>query len=193
MRKGLEQTQSLWPAVRVAFAWVHRAARILKNEKGLSARDLVRRFRALLGALSRHQAKAGSLAPALAHFLKVTRSYWPGLFHCYRVADLPRTNNALEQLFGSSRYHERRTTGRKVSSPALVLRGSVRLIAATATRLRSRSATDLQPRDPARWQRLRQQLQDRQETRRRGLRFRRDPQAYVQQLEAELLKLVLPS
>ena len=193
MRKGLEQTRSLWPAVRLAFAWVHRAARILKNEEGLSARELMRRLRALLGALARHQAKAGRLAPALAHFLKVTRSYWPGLFHCYRVTDLPRTNNALEQLFGSNRYHERRTTGRKVASPALVLRGSVRLLAATATRLRSRSAMDLQPRDLAHWQQLRQQLQNRQETRRRGLRFRRDPHAYVQQLEAELLKLALPS
>lgn len=193
MRKGLEQTSSLWPAVRLAFAWVRRAAHILKNEEGLSARDLMRRLRALLGALTRHQAKAGRLAPAIAHFLKVTRSYWPGLFHCYRVTDLPRTNNALEQLFGSNRYHERRTTGRKVASPALVLRGSVRLLAATATRLRSRSAMDLQPRDLARWQQLRQQLQNRQETRRRGLRFRRDPHAYVQQLEAELLKLALPS
>lgn len=177
----------------MAFAWVHRAAYILKNEEGLSARDLMRRFRALLGALSRHRAKAGSLAPALAHFLKVTRSYWPGLFHCYGVADLPRTNNALEQLFGSNRYHERRTTGRKVASPALVLRGSVRLLAATATRLRSRSAADLRPGDLAQWQQLRQRLQDRQETRRRGLRFRRDPEAYVQQLEAELLKLALLS
>src|SRR3712207_9435478 len=59
----------------------------------------------------------------------------PGLFHCYAVPDLPRTNNGLEQLFGSQRYHERRATGRKAASPAAVLRGEVRLIAATATRL----------------------------------------------------------
>ena len=30
------------------------------------------------------------------HFLKVFRSYWPGLFHCYDVEDLPRTNNDLD-------------------------------------------------------------------------------------------------
>ena len=30
------------------------------------------------------------------HFLKVFRSYWPGLFHCYDVEDLPRTNNNLD-------------------------------------------------------------------------------------------------
>jgi hypothetical protein len=177
----------------VAFAWVHRAARVLRNEAGQNAREVLRRFRALLGAMARHRAKAGTLAPALAHFLKVTRSYWPGLFHCYDVPDLPRTNNALEQLFGSHRYHERRTTGRKVASPALVLRGSVRLLAATATRLRSRSAAELQPRNLVAWRRLRRDLEQRQETRRQGLRFRRDPEAYVRNLEAELLKLILPS
>src|SRR3712207_8535790 len=39
-------------------------------------------------------------------------------------------------LFRSQRYHERRASGRKAASPATVLRGEVRLIAATVTRLR---------------------------------------------------------
>lgn len=179
--------------MRVAFAWVHQAARILKNADQLGEREVRLRLRGLLGAMVRHRGKAGSLAPAITHFLKVTRSYWPGLFHCYRVPGLPRTNNDLEHLFGSNRYHERRTTGRKVASPALVLRGSVRLIAATATRLRSRSGEELQPPSPDAWRCLRQQLAARQQVRRAGLRFRRNPQAYLQQLEAQLLMLTLPS
>lgn len=149
-------------------------------------------MRGLLGAMARHRGKAGTLAPALMRFLKVTRSYWPGLFHAYTVAGLPRTNNDLEQFFGSCRHHERRATGRKSASPALVLRGSVRLVAAAATRLRPRSGAELRPRDPAQWQRLRTQLQARQRIRRCGLRFRRDPHAYLRQLEAELLRLTLP-
>ena len=28
LRKGLEQTSTLWPAVRTAFAWVHQAERL---------------------------------------------------------------------------------------------------------------------------------------------------------------------
>ncbi len=32
-------------------------------------------------------------------------SYWAGLFHCYAVPDLPRTNNDLEHYFGTARYH----------------------------------------------------------------------------------------
>ena len=89
------------------------------------------------------------------HFRKVTRSYWPGLFRCYDVADLPRTNNDLEQFFGSYRYHERRASGRKVAWPGTVVRGSVRLVAAAATRLRPIEGADLVPSDLAAWRELR--------------------------------------
>jgi hypothetical protein len=177
----------------VAFDWVHRAAHILKNAEERSAPEVMRSLRSLLGAMARHRERAGTLAPALTRFLKVTRSYWPGLFHAYAVEGLPRTNNDLEQFFGASRHHERRATGRKGASPALVLRGSVRLVAAAATRLRSRSGAELQPRDPAQWKCLRRQLGARQHIRRCGLRFRRDPQAYLRLLEADLIKLALPS
>ena len=105
---------------------MHGAARILNNVAGLDAAAVARRFAGLVAAIGRHRAKAGALAGAVDHFLKVTRSYRPGLFHGYAVADLPRTNNGLEQLFGSYRRHERRATGRKANSSATVLRGPVR-------------------------------------------------------------------
>lgn len=143
--------------------------------------------------MARDREKAGALAPAIDRFLKVSRSYWPGLFHCYSVKGLPGTNNDLEQFFGSSRHHERRATGRKSAPLGLVLRGSVRLVSAAATRLRSRSGAELQPRDPERWKQLRQQLDARCHTRRRGLQFRRDPKKYLKNLEEQLGKLALPS
>ena len=115
-----------------------------------------RRYRGLLGAMARHAERARNLSGALATFGMVTRSYWPGLFHCYEVADLPRTNNDLEQLFGAHRYHERRCSGRKVASPGLVVRGSVRLPAALATRLRGEvRGEDLVPSDVDAWRELR--------------------------------------
>jgi hypothetical protein len=191
--KGLEQTRDLWPDVRVAFAWVHAAARILNNAEALNAPEVQRRLQTLLDVMARDREKAGALAGAVDRFLKVSRSYWPGLFHCYSVEGVPRTNNDLEQFFGSSRHHERRATGRKGASPGLVLRGSVRLVAGAATRLRSRTGAELQPRDPARWKQLRQQLEARRHIRRRGLRFRRDPKAYLSDLENQLGKLTLPS
>ena len=85
LAKGLEATASQWPDVRVAFGWVHRAAAVLRNKTGVDGAGVRRRYRGLIGAIARHRRAAGRLAEAFAHFLKVTRSYWPGLFHCYEV------------------------------------------------------------------------------------------------------------
>ena len=79
--------------------------------------------------------------------LKVTKSYWKGLFRCYRFPDLPRTNNDLEHCLGSARYHERRASGRRNASPAMVVRGSVRVVAALATPPEGLTATDIRPAD----------------------------------------------
>jgi hypothetical protein len=142
--------------------------------------------------MTRDAEAAGSLRQAVGHFLKVTRSYWPGLFVCDDTVDLPRTNNDLEQFFGSYRYHERRASGRKVASPGTVVRGSVRLAASAATRLRPVDGADLAPSDPARWRLLRTTLDGRQATRTLGRRFRRNPSGYLQSIEDSLIKLTLP-
>jgi hypothetical protein len=136
--------------------------------------------------------KAGQLKTVITHFLKVTDSYWPGLFHCYDVPDLPRTNNDLEQLFGSTRHHERRCTGRKAASPSLVLRGSVRIVAGLGTRAHSFQGSELAPANLETWQTLRAGLETRRHTRALRQRFRRDPEVYLRQLEALLLKRTLP-
>jgi hypothetical protein len=121
----------------------------------------------------------GPLAPTVDQFRKVTASYWPGLFHCYDVLDLPRTNNDLEQYFGSARYHERRATGRKGASPGLVVRGAVRAVAAVATRDHRFDEVALRPTDLAAWHALRRQLTTRQAARCAQRRFRRDPDGYL--------------
>jgi len=172
---------------------VHRAARVLGNEAGEAAAVVRRRFDGLLGAMARHGAGAGSLAGAVDHFLKVARSYRPGLFHCHTVPDLPRTNNGLEQLFGSQRYHERRASGRRAASPAAVLRGEVRLIAATATRLHPPTARDLGRVSRERWRDLRRRLDRRRRARTLRTRFRRDPAAYLAALEQKARQPALPA
>jgi len=188
----LGATAALWPAIVLAFGWVHRAAGILGAE-GAGGAQARRRLGGLLGAMARHRRQAGRLAGAVGHFLKVSRSYWPGLFACYDTAGLPRTNNDLEQLFGSQRYHERRASGRKVGSPALVLRGAARVVAAVATRQRVFTAEDLAEADRGAWARLRQELDERRQRRTQRRRFRRDPEGYLRQLEALLIQSGLPS
>ena len=190
--RGLERTAPLWPAVERAYGWVHRAAHILGNEAGETAAAVRRRFDGLVAAMACHRARAGRLAEAVEHFGKVARSYRPGLFHCYAVPGLPRTDNGLEQLFGSQRHHERRATGRRAASPAAVLRGEVRLIAATATRLRPPTVTDLGRVSRERWRELRQRLERRRQARTLRTRFRRDPGAYLAALEQQACQPALP-
>ena len=193
MRRGLTATAALWPETRRTFAWVHQAASILDDEVDGTAAQRRQRPAGLLGAMKRHGQGPGTLGGAVAHFPKVTRSHWAGLFHCYDVADLPRTNNALEQLFGTHRYHERRASGRKGASPALVLRGAARVIAAAATRERPYTAKELSSAKKEDWRQLRQELDTRRRRRTERTRFRRDPQAFLSQLEQKLLQPPLPT
>jgi hypothetical protein len=124
---------------------------------------------------------------ALAHFLKVTQSYAPHLFFCYQIPDLPRTNNGLEQSFGSVRRSERRATGRRGAIPGLVVRGAVRVQAALATRVKTFTANDLIPHDLQAWHTIRAEVSSRQECRCKQFRFRKDPSAYLSDVERRLL------
>ncbi len=191
--RGLERTAELGPDIERAYGWVHRAAHILGNAAGEDATMVRRRFDGLVAAMARHRASAGDLAGAIDHFCKVTRSYRPGLFHCYAVPELPRTNNGLEQMFGSQRHHERRATGRKMASPATVLRGEVRVIAATATRLHPPTARELGRVNRKRWVDLRRRLAPRRQARTLRTRFRRDPKAYLAVLERQACQPALPT
>ncbi len=177
----------------MVYQWVWLVAHVL-GEKGPGTLAGARQqLGGLLGAMVRHRSTAERLAPAVTHFVKVTRSYWSGLFHCYAVEGLPRTNNDLEQFFGSHRYHERRASGRKAASPALVLRGEARLLAAAATRQHTYSASELATADPAQRRELHQRLERRRQRRVQRSRFRRDPNAFLHQLEDHLLQSALPA
>jgi hypothetical protein len=191
--KGLTETAALWPAVRRGYRWVWRVAHLLGNEAGYSSAEIRRRLRRLLRGMRRAARRDAALREALRHFVKVTRSYWAGLFYCYQAQDVPRTNNDLEQLFGSHRYHERRASGRKGASPGLVVRGGVRLVAGLLTRLEPDQELGVEAIALDRWQQLRAALERRQEARRQQRRFRKDPAAYLGQLEDRFLKSSLPA
>jgi hypothetical protein len=188
LRRGLEVTAQHWPALRAAYALVHQAAQLLANEDAADRATVETRYAAHLTRIREARDQLGLLAPAIDRFLRVSASYWPGLFHCYAVPALPRTNNELEHFFGAARYHERRAAGRKGADPGTVVRGQVRLVAAVATRQRPRVAHDLLPVDLSRWQELRRQLTVRHDARRAQRRFRHDPATYLRALEDQLLK-----
>jgi hypothetical protein len=69
--------------------------------------------------MQEQKANLGMLSPALDHFVELTDRFAAGLFHCYDVPDLPRTNNDLEHCFGVACAHERLATGRRSALPGV--------------------------------------------------------------------------
>ncbi len=193
LRRGLLKTEALWPAIEKAYGFVHQAAHLLANHEEDSGQAVRERYQTLLRTMRDQQASLGPLSDAISTFLKVTESYWPGLFQCYDVADLPRTDNELEQCFGSVRYGERRASGRRGAIAGLVVRGPVRVVTALALRRQCFLPRALYLHDPEAWYMMREQLDSRREARRKQLRFRKDPAVYLAALEEILLKTSLPS
>lgn len=193
LTKGLAETHSLWTEVQTGYTWVHRAAHLLTNDDKRDATQVRQSYETLLSEMEQITTSSETLTTMLTTFRKVTASYWPGLFHCYDEPDLPRTNNDLEQYFGSARRHERRATGRKTASPGLVVRGAVRMMALVASQLCHFTSVELRLTDVPRWQALRRELDDRQEARRKQHRFRKSPETYLMALEEKLIKERLPT
>jgi hypothetical protein len=161
---------------------------ILANAEQDAGQRVRERYLALLAQMRDEIATLGPLASAFEHFCHLTDNFAAGLFQCYDLEGLPRTNNELEHCFGVARVHERRATGRRGAIPGVVVRGSVRVMAAVVTSPQVFSVEELRPKDYQRWRELRRQLQQREETRRQQWRFRKNPAAYLAAIEARLLQ-----
>lgn len=127
LSKGLQATASLWPPLREAYALIHQAEQILTNPQQDTGAQVRARYLAHVRQMQEQKADLGPLGEAIDHFCHLTDNFSAGLFQCYDVEGLPRTNNDLEHCFGVARVHERRATGRRGAIPGVVVRGSVRV------------------------------------------------------------------
>jgi hypothetical protein len=185
---GLQATAPLWPPLQNAYRFVHPAKGILANPQQDAGQHVRARYLALLAQMQDEIATLGPLASAFGHFCHLTDTFAAGLLQCSDIEGLPRTNNDLEHGFGVARVHERRATGRRGAIPGVVVRGSVRVMAAVTSKQQLFSVEELRPKDDQRWRDLRRQLPHREETRRQPWRFRKDPAADLAYIEARLLQ-----
>jgi Transposase, Mutator family len=102
-------------ALHQGAAWLRDIAYILDPvlTYPLSAADVAGQLRRYLDTVQRQPKDTPLLATFGRHLDTVSRSYWPGLFHCYEVPGLPRTNNELESHFRETRRRLLRTTGQQ--------------------------------------------------------------------------------
>ena len=103
--------------IRQALDWVKGVREILHaplptEEKAGAGGDAVAlQLAHYLGRLADRTDLSPWLSSYREHLFKVSESYWSGLFHCYDIANLPRTNNDLERLYGNLKRGLRRRQG----------------------------------------------------------------------------------
>ncbi len=185
---ALEQTQNLWIDIIQAYEWIYAIAKILENKEELHAQVVRSQYYGLLGSIIRWQKKTDRLTSYIQHFQKVTTSYSSGLFHCYWQEGMHRTNNNLEQLFGSFRHHQRRCTGFKKAPSTTVITGSVKIIAMISTKIKTFTEIELAQINLTLWRQKRQEINSLRQSRLQQRHFRRDPDSYLARLEEQLLQ-----
>jgi hypothetical protein len=131
-------------------------------------------------------------APMVKNVVSYTKGFWKGLFACYDHKYLPRTNNDHERFFRQTKTRHRRMTGRRSWNEYILRNGEYVVLVDDALK---------QPDLPARlclvsyaaYKQQRQQWRNRLTESVLRRRFRRNPLAYLKELEAKHSALVIPS
>jgi hypothetical protein len=177
---------------RIAHAWLRELAHRLEPDPadasvrrdGGTVRREVERLLETLPARFPAQRVPLWLQEPVAGVGLVLRRLGAGLYHCYDVPGLPRTNNALEQFYRQLKAGERRATGHRRSDTFVVRSGGFAAYAAAAsTRSDTQLCQHLATVTPAACQHARTQLRAIPERQTKMHRFHLHPDRYLSSLE----------
>jgi hypothetical protein len=115
LQAALSPFAQTYQALQQGAAWLRDIAYILEPTatQAMRGEQVAGQLRAYLDTVLRWPAVTPTCYTFGRHLDKVSQSYWPGLFHCYDVPGLPRTNNELESHFRETKRRLLRTTGQK--------------------------------------------------------------------------------
>src|SRR3989441_2875036 len=115
LRSSLSHFVQTYQAFQQGAAWLRDIAYILEPTTTQAPRgeQVAEQLRGYLDTMLHLPHVTPAFYEFRLHLDKVSRSYWPGLFHCYAMPGLPRTNNELESRFRDTRRRLLRTTGQK--------------------------------------------------------------------------------
>jgi hypothetical protein len=115
LQSALSPFAQTYQEVQQGAVWLRDIAYILEppSAQPTSAQHVAEQLRGYLALVRRLPEVTPTLRAFGRHLNKVSRSYWPGLFYCYDVPGLPRTNNELESRFRDTGRRLLRTTGQK--------------------------------------------------------------------------------
>lgn len=124
LHAALHSIQATYDLLAEAAEWLKKIADLLEPE-GKPTRSGEQVRHALFALLDEIQSTRQSdpfLCQVFNHIQKTTLNYAPGLFHCYDVPGLPRTNNDRESEFRDLYRRLLRTTGQKALSRRILQR-----------------------------------------------------------------------
>ena len=119
--------------LRMGFDWLGEIAALLDEPLPTvesprpKGRSVARKVEAYLKQLQRLELPP-DLHPFRQHLIAITRRFAPGLYVCYDIPGLPRTNNELESIFRRVKSLERRIEGRQHINDTLLCYGPWLLI-----------------------------------------------------------------
>ncbi|MBU1877879.1 MAG: hypothetical protein KJ734_02910 [Chloroflexi bacterium] len=170
--------------------WVHEIRQILAAplptaaEPGPGSAQVAQQLQDYLDRLAAAEDLTAPAQSLLHHIQGVTARYAPGLFHCYDIQGLPRTNNELEGDFRALKRRERRITGCAQTRQRLMRHGAwLPLRACTLSEVELRQRLAAVP-TAAYWQE-RARLDRRLDQRRRRYRLRHDRDQLFGQIEQQ--------
>jgi len=167
LRVALTPLAGEYRELRQGETWLRDIDRILQptDDHPSTGRQVAQRLRTYLDGLLALPGLPPRLDAFRHHLNKVSTGYWPGLFHCYDIEGLPRTNNDLESHFRDTQRRLLRTTGQKGQTRrALQRTGAWELLPRPPTEARCLAALREIPEN--------QLAQERQRLRRHQQRFR---------------------
>jgi hypothetical protein len=133
------------------------------------------------------------LRPPVEHLVAVLRRLGPGLYRCYDVPGLPRTDNALEQFYRRLKSGQRRSTGRTRTAAGVVGLGGGAVYATAASAVPEAEVLRRLAAVPAaHWQQDRLTLRVHHARQAQRRRFRLAPVAYLADLEARWAVIAHP-
>ena len=112
---ALQAVQADYTDLRQAAGWLQAIADILDPDgnPARSGAEVRQELFAYLEAIPQESQLPPDLARFYQQILQTSRNYAPGLFHCYDLPGLPRTNNGRESEFRDLNRRLLRTTGQK--------------------------------------------------------------------------------
>jgi hypothetical protein len=136
LQSALSPFAQTYQDLQQGAAWLHDIAYILKpvSPQALKGEQVAKQLRGYLDVIQCQSDVLPALYDFGRHLDKVSRSYWPGLFYCYDVPGLPRTNNEIESLFRDTGRQGLRITGQKgLTGRTLQRQGAWELLPRPAT------------------------------------------------------------